>query len=329
MIREPLKSGQLGKFRVRFTDEYSDPVEATNVSVSIWEANTDPDIDLPIASGLTPDYLGFGVYQLEYTPVGIAGTWYDEWTGEIYGLSTTSRASFQVIEGGHILPYPTLGPIENNVIEVILPSGVMSIDGSVLSEDYSFLFTTTYCPLYADDNKLRLIAGGILNSAPQITLLNALLEASLEADALTFLKGNNSALFLHARREYTACRAALILGQNILAAGGILQSKELSDFKVAYNTDVLFDLIKEMMSICRRWEEQLMAGGLARTLRDAQVFVKGAFDPDRPQIGRDWREVQSNQLPIGNIKNLHPGERRYKTTSKYRYAPGSTWKKSW
>jgi hypothetical protein len=231
-------------------------------------------------------------------------------------VSTTASFSYEVIEGGQITQYPVLGPAQNNLIEVTLASGVMGLDGSYLDEETTFFFTTQYSPLYADGKKARLMSGGILNNVPDYTLYTALLEASIEADIITFAKTFNRPLYDHARREYTACRASLTVAQNILADGGILKYKRLGDFAVQYDSTAMMDLINSLMDICKRWAPQVETGGQSRAIRDPKMVIKGELDPDRPNFGRGWSEVASNEKPFGNSKELPRGSRRYSKTYK-------------
>lgn len=323
MARKPIRVGSTGILRAKFTDSSGVPLEATGLEVNLYAPDTF-NIDPPVVSGLVPTYLGEGVFQLTVTGLSPGGDWVDEWTGDILGISTTANFSYQVLEGGQIIEYPVLGPSQNNLIEVTLASGVMGLDGSYLDSETTFFFTTQYSPLYADGKKARLISGGILSNVPDYTLYSALLEASIEADIITFAKSVNRPLYDHARREYTACKAALTVAQNILADGGILKSKRLADFSVQYETSSMMDLVNSLMGTCKRWAPQVETGGQARAIRDPKMVIKGELDPDRPKFGRGWSEVGTSEKPFGNAKELPRGSRRYSKT--YR---NSNSKKDW
>lgn len=306
--------GSTGILRAKFTDSKNEPIQATNVKVNLYSPGTYASENAPTVSGLTPQYLGEGVFQVEITAQGPGGLWIDEWNGEVLDISTTANLSFEVLEGGLIRDYPTLGPTKNNLIEVTIASGIQALDGSFMPDKYSFFFTTEYAPLYADGRKARLMAGGILGDVPDYTLYNALLEASIEADALTFSKTINNKLYVHARREYVACKASMMVAQNLLASGGVLKAKRLADFSVDYNVQVLDRLIDSLMDVCHRWLAQLETGGQARAIKDPQMVIKGELDPDRPKFGRGWAEVEIGQKPFGNTKNLPRGKRRWTKT---------------
>lgn len=313
--REPIRTLEAGVLRAQFKDSAGNPIEASGVEVLLFEPGLCPGPDLPTISGLIPSYLGNGTYQLQFTAQGPGGGWIDHWRGYVLGSLTTVNFSFEVLDSGMIHDYPTLGPCENNLIEVTLSSGIRSLAGAPLEEEHSFFFTTTYTPLYADGRKARLASGGLLASVPDYTLYSALLEASIEADAITFVYPPlNEKLFIHARREYVACKAAMETAMNVIAAGGTLKSKRLADFAVEYDTGVLSDLVGQLMDTCRRWQAQVEAGGGVRATRQPRGVIKGEFDPDRPIVGRDWEPISAGDLPIGNAKRVPHGLRRSKKT---------------
>jgi len=236
VIREPIRITEAGILRAQFCDSAGDSIDATNIEVNLYAPGLDPDIDFPTVSGLAPVFLGNGVYQLNFTAIPPGGTWIDQWNGDILGTPTTNNFTFEVIDSGNVYNYPVFGVCNNNLLEITLASGIASLDGVNLDEEYEFFFTTEYDPLYADERKLRLEAGGLLTGVPSHTLCTALLEASIEADCITFVTTHiNDKLYQHARREYVACKAAMIVASNVLAGGGILKSKKLGDFAVEYD----------------------------------------------------------------------------------------------
>lgn len=313
--RQPIRVTTAGVLRAQFNDSAGNPIQASGVEVLLYEPGLTPGPDLPTVSGLIPDYLGNGIYQLEYTTQFPGGTWIDHWRGLVLGTLTTVNFSHSVLDSGMIVDYPTLGPCENNLIEVTLSSGIQSLAGVPLEEEHSFFFTTAYNPLYADSRKARLEAGGLLQGVSDYTLCNALLEASIEADCITFMKpAINAKLYNHARREYTACKAALSVAMNVAAAGGTLKNKRLADFSVEYDISLLGELIGQLMDSCKRWQSQVESGGGTRAVRNPRGVIKGELDPDRPTVGRDWEPVIDGDIPIGNAKRIPTGSRRSKTT---------------
>lgn len=311
-MRDPVRIGDTIALRTCFTDSQGDPIEATSVTVNLFDPTLDPDTDIPTVSGLTPTYLGDGVYQLEVTASAPGGEWTDQWTGDILGTSTSVNLTYGVMDSGAIYEYPRFGLYKNNLIEIILDDTVASLAGVALSAEFTSRFTTEYTNLCSSVRKVRLEAGGLIGNVQDDTINLAILEASLEADTISFSGNVNAKLYNHAKREYVTCRASQILASNILASGGILKSKLLSDFRVDYDTQGMMELLDRLGDKCKKWEAQVMAGGLARYSGRARGVVKGELDPDRPQIGRGWTEHSSWEKPIGNRKVLPAGRRRWR-----------------
>lgn len=327
-MRSAVRVGSEGSLRVRFLDAAGEPVEATSVTVDLFEPELDPDVDPPTVAGLVPTYLGNGVFEVTFTATAPGGRWLDQWTGTILGTETISVQQFTVLSDGVIVTYPLSGLNKNTLVEVTLPSTISDIDGNTLGDDYTFFFTTTYDPLYSSVRKVRLAAGGLLKTLPEDVINLAILEASLEADIINFNKNIiNQKLFEHARREFVTCSASNILAQNVLANGGVIRSKMLADFKVDYDVNVLGDLLNTVNDCIKKWEGQVQSGGGTRTLRSPQMVIKGENDPDRPAVGRHWHSMQQGELPVGNTKLRASGTRRWKTgwLARNSRKPGSDW----
>lgn len=319
-MREPIRLSEFGVLRAQFLDEDLAPIQASGVFVNLYAPGLDPEVHLPTVSGLAPSYIGNGVYELTVSPPGPGGRWIDEWSGEILGTRTSRLLSFSLLDQGIIVNYPVFGLRPNTLVEVNLSSSISSIEGATLAADYSSHFSTEYSPLYSDVRKVKLAAGGFLGDIDDDTINLAILEASLEADVLSFKKEKNEKLYLHARREYVTCRAGMMLAENILANGGLLKSKLLGDFQVQYDTGALMSLLQRMCDKCAKWEAQLQTGGQARTVQGPRGVVKGELDPNRPAIGRGWAEIRPGELPIGNTRQRYV--RRYYKTHKPRGGGG-------
>lgn len=315
MARDPIRLGETGILRVQFLDSNSQPIQASSVTVDLFAPGLDPEVDTPTLAAQTPIYLGNGIFQLIVTAISPAGTWVDKWTGFILGTSTTFQSSYSVINTGSIAEYLTPGLQSNTLVEVFLSGNITSTSDLTLGTDTIITFTTTYCPLYSSIRKVKLDAGGLITAVPDDTINLAILEASLEADVLSFRKEMiNNNVYLHARRQYVTCLAAQNIAQNLIANGGLLKSKALADFKVEYdtagNTSALVDKLGECI---RKWEAQLQSGGGARAIRNPKMVIKGEFDPDRPANGRLWYRISTGELPIGNNKYRVRGSRKWRT----------------
>jgi hypothetical protein len=314
MNRDPIRTGEQGRLRVQFTDAAFLPIEATSVTVDLFAPGLNPDTDTPTIAGLIPVHLGDGIFELTITGPSPGGSWIDRWTGNILGTVTISSLRFDIISSGFIASYPINGLGNNTLVEISLSSDIASLSGVELESPVSIVFTTTYTPLYSSVRKVKLDAGGMLGNLPDDTINLAILEASIEADVITFNKSViNNDLFIHAKRQYVTCLAAMGLAQNVLANGGVLKSKMLADFKVDYDTGILANLLNKLSNCISKWELQVQSGGGARTIKNPRMVIKGELDPDRPTTGRLWYGLSAGELPIGNNRFRLPGYRRYKT----------------
>lgn len=313
MCRDPIQAGTSAVLRAVFKDADDNPITTSGITVNLFEPGLDPDEDSATVTGLVPVSLGNGVYEVSFTAGSTGGSWIDQWTGPILGTSTTAELSFSVINTGTISPYPDFGVCPNNLVEIEIDTSVASTEGATLAADYSMYFTTEYTPLYSSVRKVRLDAGGMMGEVSDDTINLAILEASLEADVLTFSNQFNTEIYQHARREYVTCKAAQVIAVNILSNGGLLKSKALSDFRVDYDTDAVMSLLDDMKDKCKKWAAQVQSGGRAREMRDPQFFVKGELDPDRPLVGRTW-DTGLREKPVGNSRYRPAGRRRWKTT---------------
>lgn len=328
MASRSVRAGETIKLRARFKDDLQQATEATDVFVHIFEPDEDTSnlANAFVVSGI-PTYLGQGIFEYEFmTPAcDSGGTWHDVWEGELACQDINAEFAFSVVDTGSFAALPCQ-LYDNDLVEVILPSGIMALDGSDLESPYSFEFMVTTSPSYTNVRKVRLEIGGFLGNIQDDTIQTAILEASLEADVLTFTTSvTNNNLFLHARREYTTCLASSMLLNNL---GNLqLKSKTLADLSVSYDTNGIRDMLGKIQGCLEKWMPQLTSGGGARAASQPVMVVKGAFDPDRPAVGRLWESenngfVIGSPTPAANIKLRNQNQRRYLKTH---YPRGKRW----
>ena len=232
---------------------------------------------------------------------------------------TTSEESAQ---SGTIRGTSTGQLLENMQVVITVDGSVANTDGVELGDDLEFYFTTKYNPLYSTIRKVRLDIGKFIEGIPDDTINFAIFEASREADFLTFIKdaSKQTQLYVHARRQWTTCKAEQILLFNAYStSGGLLKSKRLGDFEVVYDRAIVDNLNNRLMDCIARWEAEINSGGAA--IQTPSMVIKGESDPDRPDIGRTW-EAPSDGMPIGNAKIKYANNRRFFTTF---YQPKKRW----
>jgi len=204
----------------------------------------------------------------------------------------------------------------NSLLTVTVPAGVKSSTGVALAEDFEFQFMTTADPAYTSLRKVYLELGSFVSSVYDDTIMMAILEASLEADVLTYpVAITNTSMFQHARRQYVTCLAAWILGHNVSHG---LKSKTLGDLRVEYDPSALRDALDRMANCMERWLPQVMAGGYSRAAARPTGVVKGDLDPDRPIVSRGIDFTPSNypanRYPAANTRDKNTNNRRYLRT---------------
>lgn len=320
MSKREVRAGQTIKLRARFRDDLNEAAEASGVYVHLYEPDITDDFipaNALVVSGV-PTYLGEGIYELEYTVPGDGpdGIWHDQWEGTLTGQVLSGLFQFDVSASG-VIDQLAGQLFQNNLVQVTVLSGILSLDGEQLQEDYTFDFLTTTNPSYTNTRKVRLVIGSHIANLEDDTIQTAILEASIEADVLDFSQSHtNEDLFKHARREYVTCSAAALLLDN--TGGFMLRAKTLDNLHVEYDTSGLQKTLDRIYECLNKWEPQLLAGGGAKAIRAPQGVVKGELDPDRPVVSRMWQSTEwgtvSRRVPVANDARKPAGKRRYLRT---------------
>jgi len=307
-----VKAGDTITLRAYFKDDVDLSVDASNVTISIYPPNTKLETVNIFQAGI-PTYFDNGIFEYKFTTPsnGPDGSWQDVWYGTLPAQTVSGVFSFDVSAKGEVDSF-TNQLYANNLVEITLASGIYALDGSV-SDEYYFSFMAVTTPTYSNTRKVRLEYGGFLQDLGEDVLQQSLLEASLEADELTFEKNHqNLKFFQHARREWVTCRASLMLLMNL--GNTSLRSKSLGDFSVAYDTNAIRDAMQKAVECINKWEPEVMSAGNYKANQQPQGVVKGEFDIDKPAIGRSWSTgltYWDNRFPAANCKTRTLGQRRW------------------
>jgi len=216
---------------------------------------------------------------------------------------------------------------DNNIIFVQLHQSIAATDDSLLGEDVTYYFTTTYTPLYSSIRRITLDLGPILADIPSDAINFAIFEASLQADEMSFSTTIYDLSFYNrARYQYVTCLAESILVKALLGdqrlAGRL--TKTLGDLSVSRG-GLAVDLRKtlaELEDCAFRWEIAVQSGGeiAPGTSLKPQYSVKGALAIDAITVSRQWHPTSGigeiNSRPAGNIKTTASGRRALKTFRK-------------
>ncbi|MAE81949.1 MAG: hypothetical protein CMB80_04380 [Flammeovirgaceae bacterium] len=323
-MTKSVTAGDIVKLRIQFKDDLGKPTEAQNVSLFIFQPGIDTsDNTLSIDSnGFTPTYLGEGVYEHQYTtPCTPVGEWSEKWTGDlICQAGLTATMTFTLVAGAsELVAFEGPQLFDNNLVSIKLLPGIASTAGDVFTEELEIEFLTNVTPSYSNLTKVNLEVGSLITGVKDLTSALSILEASLEADSLSFASTEiNSDLFKHARREYVTAASSFKLVSNI--GGNLLKSKALGDLSVTYDTASHKDTLEHLQEMMRKWGDQLMSGGGAREIRSPKGVVKGSLDSDRPSFDRMWEPTSStNKMPVGNSSGKTISGRRSLRTYKKRW----------
>jgi len=323
-VTQSVTAGNTIKLRIQFKDDLGKPTEAQSVSLFIFEPGVETsDNALSIDSnGFTPTYLGEGVYEYQHTtPCTPVGEWSQKWTGDLTCQPGLSAIMTFTVEAGTSEVVAFEGPqlFDNNLVSIKLLPGIASTAGDVFSEEIEIEFLTKLSPFYSSLTKVNLEIGSLITGVKELTSALSILEASLEADSLSFTTtAINSELFQHARREYVTAASSFRLVSNV--GGNLLKAKTLGDLSVTYDTASHKETLEHLQEMMRKWGDQLMAGGGAQAIRGPRSVVKGSLDSDRPVADRMWEKTSTtNKVPVGNTSAKTISGRRSLRTYKKRW----------
>jgi len=322
-VARTVTAGGVINLRIQFKDDLGVPSEAQNVKVFIFEPGVDTsDNSLAVVpAGSDPTYLGEGVYEYQYTSACTpVGDWSDKWVGDLTcQAGLTATLVFSVAAGtSEVVSFEGSQLANNNLVTVTLLPGIASTTGEAFTEAIELEFFTDLSPYYSSVTKVKLEVGSLVSEIKDLTSAMAILEASIEADALTFAPLElNTDLFKHARREYVTAASAFRLVSNV--GGNLLKSKTLGDLSVTYDTDSHKETLHHLQDMMRKWGDQLMAGGGAKAIRSPRLVVKGSRDLDKPTFDRMWEGTATNKKPIANSSAETIAGRRSLRTHKKRW----------
>jgi hypothetical protein len=272
-------------------------------------------ITVTFSDNANPLTLAGSAIQLEGKPAN--GNW-DKFTA-------TGDLDFTAVLTNNVLSI-TLDPgqlYNNNIVVLTLDKKVADNNGNTLGSNQEFYFGTTYTPLYSSEERIRLDIGPLIVDVPQETVMRAILEASIQADANTFSTSiSNSEYFYHARWQYTTCLAEYILVRGLLSDPSLTDkmTKRLGELSVSRGgSGSIEELLARLEDCAFGWEAAVQTGGdIARgTSLRPRVSVKGEFADDAIVVSRQWEPTSgvgvTNKHSAGNHKRYASGRRDLKT----------------
>jgi len=216
---------------------------------------------------------------------------------------------------------------ENNIVIITLDKDIANTDGTTLGTEYVSYFSTTYTPLYSGIRRIQLDLGPLATDIPEESIMLAILEASLYAQAITFSTTTyQQTFFYHARREFTTCMAEKQLVGALLSDGLALNKmyKKLGDLSVSRDglKGQLRDNFKRLENCVNYWKIAVETGG--EISPDASIkpgySVKGDWAVDAITVSRQWEPMTAiggNGIPAANTRVARTSDsserRQYRT----------------
>jgi hypothetical protein len=197
---------------------------------------------------------------------------------------------------------------ENNIVIIELDKSIADTQGNTIGADYTSYFSTPYTPIYSSLRRIRLDLGTAISDVRDETIMLAILEASLKADALVFVSVSsvNTSFRNIARKEYVTCLAELMLIRALSTdlTSSNKMSKSLGDLSVS-RTGVgkgLEDRMKQLQDCVNYWQIAVESNGqLSAGTSLAPTFsVKGALASDAITVSRQWE-------PVSHVGHHYPG----------------------
>jgi len=168
------------------------------------------------------------------------------------------------------------------------PSGTIS---DVMTTDFEFWFTTTYCPLFSTLNRVKLQAGPSANEFIDDTIYRMIHKNSIDAIDLYCISNNTTIAYDYwgcdwvdvpmLLRRYVECKTAYdilaILRTSQAVGGAGNQLKTLGDMTIKYDngkSSAAGDP-QRMKDLYTCWNEQI------RMFRTIKAAVKGYYDQSK------------------------------------------------
>lgn len=191
-------------------------------------------------------------------------------------------------------------PIEqNNKIDINL-NRILSLDNSEITTSISF--TTTLSPFYCSVADIVDIHPDYLSKVDIFSIARNIIDHSINLDL--HMKPNvivYESRFNNAAKNYISYEVA----QSILKSGDInvvSESKSIGTFSISKTYDFNRSLLKEIEEHSSFYGNIVLAGGEDTPFK-TRTFIKGIYDPNRPNIARAGLDT-SDSYPFVNSSSL-------------------------
>jgi len=193
----------------------------------------------------------------------------------------------------------------NNEVTVTVSEDVKDYQGNLLSDDYEFMFTTCYYPLYSTVKKIRTAIGPFIRDVNDDVINRTIYLNSLEAYNIANVMYDQSQwalssptfaakMWVFCKTQYDLLHARLL----DMASSGAGEMKRLGDFSIQEGTEVqdgVKSSIAKALECSNAWLKQLL--GKYRRAR-AKMVIKGVANPATPPMRgvRTWSVPEDGRL---------------------------------
>ena len=289
----------------------------SSVSDSVRSAEVEAKTFTSAIASVTASELSTGYYSASWTVSAAEGLVYEYWLGTIDGAQQVDSFTWTVTAGATVT---SQAPGKNTMV-ILEIDGITDTEGNSLTTE--LFYTTVYSPMYASPDMLKVELGRWIDYIPDDTLALMLHLSSKTADYVTppGVCGNQNRL-KYARTMFVlfdaAIRAMTIPGHGQSSNSVSGGRKSLGDLSISLGSnstsDDIEDTIGRLKVMRDQWYRVLQSGGCTNPGQGyAPAFaVKGAYDPDRRNVGRLWEDPDLYHYadPSVNAKVRHSGRRR-------------------
>lgn len=270
--------------------------------------------------------LALGIGYLD-DPDAVLKSYIEIENNEVLGRKYIDHTSpdYSVVANGDTLVVTGNGWVDNNEYIVTIKEGLPGLTTEALSNDYSFVFSSNYAPLYGGYNSIRTSIGPILQMVmayiPDDTLNRYIYEASIEADRIypSAIDPNDVPWYVEEYVLYQSKLNALYAAIMIFCGSGAGVTKQLADFSISIDARGLMPALLPIIEDYRKLRDLYL--GMVKAGTDSGPkpvwAVKSQFDARRPITAESW-----TRLPFKDVRDeyLNTSMEQLDNTPKWVYA---------
>jgi len=264
------------------------------------------------ASGISPFILGLSFLE---DPAATLSGFISIENAEVLGnpIVAQTAPSYTITAEDNIIRIDGTGWLNNNEYIVRVKSGLPGLYTNPMANDYFFVFTGNYTPLYTGANIIRLNIGPMLQMAmayiPDDTLLRFIYEASVQAERLYpyTVAAGSPPWYLVEYVIYQTKINALYAAIMIFCGSGAGVRRRLADLEIELDARALMPALLPILSDLREkrdeMEEMVISGD---DEEPGPIWVvKSGADARRPITAESWRRLPMTDFreDVGDVES--------------------------